>query len=72
MDIELYGFYSEETKQERIDANKQNDKQMPVSCIYLGEYGGEIEVTAVFDSKDGGLSTEYVGRIVKYSRAIFK
>ena len=80
MDIELYGFFSKEAKQERYE----RDENMPVSCMYLGEYGGEIEITAVFAATSfknledciknndyNWKDVEYVGVVVKYLRSIY-
>lgn len=80
MNIELYGFFSEKAKQARIDENRE----MPISCMYLGEFGGEIEITAVFDVNNfknvqdckenndyNWDDATYVGKVLKYIRPIY-
>lgn len=74
----LHAWFSEKQKNQQINHNNRiNERNKPVSNIYLNASGKEIEITSVSKTEDHGLNTDcfddikYLGTVTEWVRSIY-
>ena len=74
----LHAWFSEKQKNQKINHNNRiNERNKPVSNIYLNTSGKEIEITSVSETEDHGLNTDYfddikyLGTVTEWVRSIY-